>query len=96
MVGVGVGVGWGGGGWWWGVGVSIQMCPLTSIGITMLKIRWSRDCLIFNMGIPIPGEDGLYIETNPGSGRHILTLRGAPECDEQLPIILCICIIQYT
>ena len=31
----------------------------------MLKIRWYYDCLIFNMGIPIPGKDGLYIETGP-------------------------------
>ena len=29
----------------------------------MLKIRRSRDRLIFNMGVPIPGKDGLYIET---------------------------------
>ena len=28
----------------------------------MLKIRRSRDRLIFNMGIPIPGKDGLYNE----------------------------------
>ena len=33
----------------------------------MLKIRRSSDCLIFNIGIPIPGKDGLYIETPPGS-----------------------------
>ena len=33
--------------------------------IPMLKIRRSRDCLIFNMRIPIPGKDGLYIETGP-------------------------------
>ena len=31
----------------------------------MLKIRWSPDCLIFNMRIPIPGKDGIYIETGP-------------------------------
>ena len=30
------------------------------------KIRRSHDRLIFNMGIPIPGENGLYIETGPG------------------------------
>ena len=38
---------------------------LTSIGIHMLKIRRSHDRLIFNMGIPIHGKDGLYIETGP-------------------------------
>ena len=27
----------------------------------MLKIRQSHDRLIFNMEIPIPGKDGLYI-----------------------------------
>ena len=32
----------------------------------MLKIRWSHDHLIFNMGIPKPGKDSLYIETGPG------------------------------
>ena len=31
----------------------------------MLKIRRSRDRLIFNMGIPIHGKDGLYIEMGP-------------------------------
>ena len=33
----------------------------------MLKIRRSRDRLIFNMGIPIPGKDGHYIETGVAS-----------------------------
>ena len=32
----------------------------------MLKIRWSRDHLIFNMGTAIPWKDGLYIEMGPG------------------------------
>ena len=31
----------------------------------MLKIRRSHDRLIFNMGIPIPEKDGLYIESGP-------------------------------
>ena len=43
-------------------GVSIYRCRLTSIGIPMLKIRRSRDRLIFNVGIAIPWKDGLYIE----------------------------------
>ena len=43
----------------------IIKCRLTSIGIPMLKIRRSRNRLIFNMGIPIPGKNGLYIETGP-------------------------------
>ena len=29
------------------------------------RLRRSHDRLIFNMGIPIPGKDGLYIETRP-------------------------------
>ena len=33
----------------------------------MLKIRWYRDRLIFNMGIPIPEKDSLYIEMGPRS-----------------------------
>ena len=33
------------------------------LGIPMLKIRRSCDRLNFNMRIPIPGKDGLYIET---------------------------------
>ena len=48
---------------WSLLGVSIYSCRLTRIGIPMLKIRRSHDRLIFNMGIPIPGKDGLYIET---------------------------------
>ena len=38
---------------------------LHCIWIPMLKIRRSRDRLIFNMGIPIPGKDEVYIETGP-------------------------------
>ena len=33
----------------------------------MLMIGRSRERLIFNMGIPICGKDGLYIETGPRS-----------------------------
>ena len=33
--------------------------------IPMLKIRQSWDRLIFNMGIPIPSKDSLYIEMAP-------------------------------
>ena len=46
-------------------GVSLQKCRLTGIGIPMLKIRRSPDRLIFNTGIPIPGNNPLYIETEP-------------------------------
>ena len=35
------------------------------MGFPMLKIRWSRDCLIVNMGIPVLVRQHLYIETVP-------------------------------
>ena len=40
-------------------------CRPTTTGISMLKIRLSYDRLLFNMRIPIPGKDYLYIETGP-------------------------------
>ena len=43
----------------------IRALHLTSIGIPMLKVRRSRDLLIFNMETTIPGKDGLYVETAP-------------------------------
>ena len=42
-------------------------CHLTSNGIPMLKIIRSHHSFIFNMGIPIPEKDGLYIEMGPRS-----------------------------
>ena len=33
--------------------------------VPMSKVRWSHECLIFNMVICIPGKDSLYIETWP-------------------------------
>ena len=47
--------------------VSIFRRHPTSVGIPMLKIRRSHDRLIFNMGIPKPRKDSLYIETGPWS-----------------------------
>ena len=41
------------------------------MAIPMLKIRRPNGRLIFNMGIPIPGKDGLYIETGCRSLLHI-------------------------
>ena len=50
----------------WDLGVvSIERCRLTSIGTPMSKIKQSRDHLIFNMRIPIPGKDCLDIEMGP-------------------------------
>ena len=45
--------------------VSIYRCRLASVWIPVLMIRRSRDHLIFNMGIPIHLEDGLYVERVP-------------------------------
>ena len=32
----------------------------------MFKIRWSHDRLIVNMGIPVPGKEGLCMRQGPG------------------------------
>ena len=45
--------------------IATYRCRLASIGIPKLKIRRSRDRLIFNMRIPISGNGSLYIETGP-------------------------------
>ena len=39
---------------------------LTSIGISMLMIRWSRNHLIFNMEIQYPGKTVLILRRGPG------------------------------
>ena len=55
----------------------------------MLKIRRSHDRLIFNMGIPIPGKDGLYIEAGP-------RLNGFPSWNailEVAPLLLANCYV---
>ena len=51
--------------------VSIQRCR--RIGISMAKIRRSRDRLTFNMGIPIPGKT-VFILRRPGGRLNIQTL----------------------
>ena len=40
----------------------------------MLRIRQSCDRLIFNMGIPIPWKESLYIETGPSSSSTIILI----------------------
>ena len=49
--------------------VCIKICRLTSIRISMIKIRQSHDRLIFIMGILIHRKDCVYIETGPALGR---------------------------
>ena len=44
------------------------------MGIPMLKIRRSRDRLIFNMGIPILVRQHLYIETAPSYVTFVLLI----------------------
>ena len=53
--------------------VSISRPSFPGMGIPMLKIRRSWDCLIFNMGIPILARRHLYIETAPWS--QLISLR---------------------
>ena len=57
--------------YWWPSGVrsqgplSIWRLSFPGMGIPMLKVRRSRDRLIFNIGIPILVRRHLYIETAP-------------------------------
>ena len=44
----------------------------------MLKRRRSYDRLIFNMEIPIPGKDGLFIETGPDGEKFGTELEPVP------------------
>ena len=55
--------------------------------IPMLQIRWSCDRVLFNMGIPIPGKDGLYIETG---NRFFDYIQKRPAVHQLLPWILTI------
>ena len=48
--------------------VSLSRPSFPGMGIPMLKIRQSRDCLIFNMGIPILVRWHVYIETDSRRG----------------------------
>ena len=44
---------------------SIWRPSFPGMGIPMLKIRWSHDHLVFNMGIPMLVRQHLYIENTP-------------------------------
>ena len=44
-----------------GVGLNIEMPSY------QYRIPMSRDCLIFNIGIPIPGKDGLILRQGPAA-----------------------------
>ena len=48
-----------------GLKVSSAKCRPFCLGLNVLKIKWSHDPLICNMGIPIPEKDSFYIETQP-------------------------------
>ena len=63
---------------------AVSRCHLTSIGIPMLNTRRSCDCLIINMGIPIPGKDRLYIEMGPWCS--VCKLSHCYSFEEQAPI----------
>ena len=61
--------------------ISFQTSSLTGWGCFLpggrLNIKMSHDHLIFNMGIPIPGKDGPYIETGPDLKQSGLLFDGA-------------------
>ena len=54
--------------------VSIQRCHLTSIGIPMLKIKWSHNHLIFIMAIPLPGNMVFIFEVGLWFPCHVYVL----------------------
>ena len=71
-----------------GEGVSIWRCRLTSVGIPMLKIRWSWHCLIFKVVTPIPAKDSFYFETGPWF-LHPITQDNACHGQHTIPINPC-------
>ena len=64
--------------------VSIKWRHLTSILSPILKVRRSHDRLILNMIIPIPGKDGLHIETGARFPTRFLGISWHMECYLQL------------
>ena len=55
--------------------VSIWRCHLTGIGIPMIKIRQSHVCLIFNMGISIPGKAIFILKWGPVLPKPVYIVR---------------------
>ena len=51
--------------YWETGGISVQTCCLISKGIPVLKIRGSHDCIIFNIGVPIPGRTVFILRQDP-------------------------------
>ena len=49
-----------------GVCFNLTRCHLTSIGIPIIKIRWSNDHLIFMIVIPMPGKIDFILKQGPG------------------------------
>ena len=54
----------------------------------MLKIRRSRDRPIFNIGIPIPGKDGIYIETGPRTRKHGYIMKSQSQCGDKYSLLM--------
>ena len=54
------------------------------MGIPILKIKRTRDRLIFNMGIPIPGKDGLYVVDGAQIVTFIMPTRSPEEHNPSL------------
>ena len=55
----------------WMAGDCLKIKTL-SLGIPIIKIRLSHDCLIFNMGIPIPGKTVIFLDKAQVSWLHSL------------------------
>ena len=50
--------------------ISTLRCCLATIGIPIVKTRWTHDHLIFMMEIPISGKTIFYIQTWPAYVNH--------------------------
>ena len=61
------------------------------MGIPMLKIRRSNDRLILNVGIPIPENDGLYIEMGPRTHVSNLNMKQYWALQLYMPVLAFLC-----
>ena len=51
----------------------IYRCRLTSIGISIIMIRWSRDSRIVIMGVPVPGNEVFILNEDRYVFTHAVT-----------------------
>ena len=64
---------------------SISRCPLISIGIPIIKKRWSHDSLLLAVGISVLVRWCLYIESNPGCYPNLVS-------SYFLHVCVCVCL----